>query len=48
MGTNNDIRNATQKTKLKIGQHENPLKTEVNSGTLEGWKVPAPLVVSVV
>jgi hypothetical protein len=38
--TNNDLQNATQKTKERATR--TTLKTGVNSGTPEGWAVPAP------
>ena len=40
-GTNNDLQNITQKTE-KTEQHEPHLNLGVNSGTPEGWAVPAP------
>ena len=43
--TNNDLQ--TIHRKLKIEQHEHPTKkTGVNSGALDGYGVPAPLMAS--
>ena len=43
--TNSDLQKTTQK---KIEQQKPRLKAEMNSGVVEGWAVPAPLVASVV